>query len=319
VNWDTLLKYVNHECDLAEKREVEYWLDEQKEHQYLLDHLQKRRDQLQQPLKQTDIHDQWVRLLDRIFETPKIGPSSFLNGYWFIGIAASLLMVSFFGWLYITNKPNPVVQTITLRTPGDRRGHITLPDGSEIYMAPDSKITYNTAFGKDRRELNLTGEAFFNVKHNAHSPFIVHALGNLSVTVLGTSFNVFSRKDNNTEVKVATGLVGVTANHQTCFLKAGQQLGYQQDKTLNVNLVDNKEVTALKNEALYFKNDNAHEIAQKLQRWYNVNFEVSSKADRHPRFSGEMKDAGLDNVLKALGYAIGLKYKYKNRHTILLY
>ncbi len=321
MNWDILLKYINNESSLAENREVEDWLDEQNEHRHLLNYLQKRKEQLTQPLKQSDIHDQWVILLDRIFEQQKAGSSPRrLNYYWFAGVAASLLIVSFLGWFYVaSNKKQNSYQLVTLHTPASMRGHVTLPDGSVAYMAPDSKITYYTNFGQKNRELSLTGEAFFDVKHDTHRGFIIHTVDHSTVNVLGTSFNVFSRQNHHTEVKVATGLVGVTANNHTWFIKAGLQGEYQPGKELILKKVENKDAMALQNETLYFKKNNVEEIAEKLHRWYNIKFEVSASARKHPRFSGELKDTSLKNLLDALSYATGIKYHYINTNTILLH
>jgi transmembrane sensor len=320
VNWEILLKHINNESSAAENAEMENWLDEQAEHKHLLQYLQKRKEQLQQPLKQNDVHEQWVLLLDRIFEQhPVAGKPKPHQGYWLMGIAASLLVVSLLGWFY-HSQSNLDRQSVSLQTPGTKRGTVTLPDGSLVYMAPDSKLTYASDFGVKKRELHLTGEAFFNVKHNANSPFIIHAENHLSVTVLGTSFNVYSRSNQNTEVKVATGLVGVTNGKRTSFLKAGEQLSYViNSRQLLFKTVERNDAAALQNQTLFFKNNNAGEIAEKLHRWYNVNVQVSAAASKHPRFSGEMQDTGLENLLKGLGYATGLHYRYTNPHTIILY
>jgi len=303
---------------MAENREVEQWLDEQNENKYLLDYLQKRKQQLGQPLKQTDIHDQWVLLLDRIFEQQNVAKPNRSSKNWFLGIAASLFLAAS-TWFYLAVVKEVPVQVITLNTPLNSRGHVKLPDGTEVYMAPNSKLTYTNKFDQDKRELNLTGEAFFDVKHKEHNAFIVHTADRVSVTVLGTSFNIYTRKNNGTEIKVATGLVGVIANNHTYFLKAGEQANYQTNKSMLVKAVDGKDAAALQNQTLYFKDDNATAIAQKLHRWYNLDFEVSAKADKHPHFSGEMKDTGVNNLLNALSYATGLKYKYTNNRTILFY
>ncbi|EHQ28984.1 FecR family protein [Mucilaginibacter paludis] len=322
MNWEILLKYINKEESDAEDRQVEEWLNEQKENSHVLEYLQKRKQQLQQPLKQSDIHQQWVILLDRIFESkPEEEQSRPFKLYSLIGIAASILLVSVLGWFYLQQgKSSADKQIFTLQTPANSRGRLTLPDGTLVYMGPASKITYDGAFGSDKRVLHLSGEAFFDVKHIAKKPFVIYTENQLAVTVLGTSFNVYSHKNHNIEVKVATGLVGITANHQTKFLRAGEQLNYQAGNGRMVTAaVDYKDAAALQNETLFFKNDGAVGIAAKLSRWYNIDVEVLPSAARHPRFSGEMKDTGINNLMKGLCYATGLQYRYKDPHTILLF
>lgn len=318
MNWDLLLRYINNESDIVETQRVEAWLAQHAEYRQLLNYLQKRKEQLEQPLKQSDVHEQWLLLLDRIFGQQQPDQHS-SNGYWFMGIAAASLLLVTMGW-FLRQEKNGALRTLTIHTPANRRGRLTLPDSSEVYLAPNSTIIYNTAFGSKKRELQLKGEAFFSVKHNTQQPFIISAENNIKVTVLGTSFNVYSRNHHNTEVKVATGLVGVTRATQTRFLKAGQQLSYQiANGQVLISTVNHNEAVALQKETLFFKNNNADGIAEKLRRWYNINIEVLPTAYKHPRFSGEMKDAGISNLMKGLSYATGLKYRYTTPNTIQLF
>lgn len=321
MNWDLLLNYVNGQCTASEEEQVKAWADEQTEHRYLLTYLERRAASLNQPLKQNDIDEQWLRLLDRIFETPRSNNSGFLRSFWLTGIAASLLVFTMLGWFYYkksvyTNTTQPQM----VQTSATTRGKVLLPDGSTVFMAPNSKITFSNAFNGNKREVHLTGEAFFDVKHMTGKPFIIHTDNKLSVTVLGTSFNVYARPHLNTEVKVATGLVGVTTGSKVNYLKAGQELVYNTNsRQAAIKTVLAKEAAALQHETLVFDKSDAGAIAETLHRWYNINVEAQQSAYKRPLFSGEMKDTGIADVLKGLTYATGLKYRYTNSNTILLF
>lgn len=319
MNWDILITYINHKATEEQTEQVRQWLLRQPENQFLLDYLERRSAQLNAPVKPADIDDQWLRLLDRIFAQPdkKVKP---INRYRTLSIAASLLLVSAIGWLYFGRSKAPHPQLVTLQTPANRQGRVMLPDSTEVFLAPNSKLQYDNAFGIAKRNIRLAGEAFFEVKHDAKKPFIVTGQHNLKVTVLGTSFNVYSRPNAGAEVKVATGLVGVTAGNHTQLLKAGEQLVCKlPSQQMQVSAVNIKDAASLQSHILFFKDNNAGEIATKLQRWYNISIEVLPSAYRHPRFSGEMRDAGISNLLKGLNYATGLNYRYKNPNTILLF
>ncbi|MEN0052161.1 MAG: FecR domain-containing protein [Mucilaginibacter sp.] len=322
MNWETLLNYVNGESHADEAKEVLDWAGEQTEHRYLLTYLQRRKQQLNYPLKQSDIDEQWLHLLNRIFELPASeNKRGFQKYYRLTGIAASLLLFCFLGWLFVKNPENGINSTTqTLQSAQNAGGRLTLPDGTQVFMTPNSKITYTNSFNAEKRELTLTGEAFFDVKHDAHKPFIIRTNNHLAVTVLGTSFNVYSRPKANIEVKVATGLVGITANNKSHFLKAGQQLIYKLNSgQITIKQVNTQDASSLQNQTLVFNDNNADEIAEKLQRWYNINVEVNPSARKRARFSGEMKDTGIDNLLQGLSYATGLKYRYKNPHTVIIF
>jgi ferric-dicitrate binding protein FerR (iron transport regulator) len=322
VNWEILLNYVNGDSHAEEAKEVIDWAEEQTEHQYLLTYLERRKRQLEHPLKQSDIDDQWLHLLNRIFElSTSENKRGFQKYYRLTGIAASLLLFCFLGWLYVKDPKNGANHTTqTLQSAQNTGGRLTLPDGTQVFMTPNSKITFTNSFNAEKRELTLTGEAFFDVKHDARKPFIIRTSNHLAVTVLGTSFNVYSRPKANIEVKVATGLVGVTANNKSHYLKAGQQLIYQlSNGQITIKQVNAQDASSLQNQTLVFNDNNANEIAEKLQRWYNINIEVKPSARKRARFSGEMKDTGIDNLLNGLSYATGLHYRYKNPHTVIIF
>ncbi|MGF7042501.1 FecR family protein [Mucilaginibacter lappiensis] len=322
MNWETILNYVNGESRPEEIQEVTDWADEQTEHRYLLTYLERKKRQLEQPLKPGDIDEQWLHLLNRIFGSSESNnKKDFKTSRWLTGIAASLLLLCSLGWLYVHNTRSQIENTTqTLQSAQNLGGRLTLPDGTKVFMAPNSKISYNNSFGSAKREIQLTGEAFFDVKHDSHKPFIIRTDNHLAVTVLGTSFNIYARPNTNTEVKVATGLVGITENNHTHFVKAGQQLIYQlSTHKITIKEVNAQDASSLQNQTLFFKEDNADEIAEKLQRWYNIKIEVQPSARKRARFSGEMKDTGIDHLLHGLSYATGLHYHYKNPHTVIIF
>ena len=319
INWELLINYVNGDCTGDEMEMVQRWRAEQTENHYLLTYLERKHAQLQQPLKQSDIEEQWLRLLARMFPTDQpVAKNPFFRSYGFIGLAASLMLFSAFGWFYFKQgKANNELQVV--QTPVNSQKMVTLPDGTQVFMAPDSKIAFNN-FSGSKREVTLSGEAFFKVHHNADQPFVIHAADHLSVTVLGTSFNVYSRDHLAAEIKVATGLVGVNADHHVNYLKAGQQLVYDPNthhtETKSVMI---KEASSLQNSTLVFNKSNAAEIAEKIQRWYGIQVKVLPTAKNAPRFSGEMKDTGIADLLEGLSFATGMHYRFENPKTLLLF
>ena len=323
MNWDILLKYINKETTPAEAQDVNDWLNEQAENKYLLDYLRRRGDQAKNALPTREVQTEWDNLLNKILDAEPLNNAKSIqrNRYRYMAIAATLLVVSAFGLFYLkSSKQTGKQQQFMVKTPINLRGKVTLPDGTLVYMAPNSSIKYNNAYGVNKRTIELSGEAFFDVKHLTKKPFIIEAQNGVKLTVLGTSFNFYSRKNEVSEIKVATGLVGITADKHTHFLKAGQQLNYAANNHhVDMQTVDQPDAASLQNETLYFKNNTAEEIAIKLQRWYNIKVETSPSAKKHPRFSGEMKDTGLDNLLKGLSYATGIKYRYQDSQTILLF
>lgn len=322
VNWEILIRYLNKETTEAENAEVKTWLAERPENKTLLQYLEERSRKVNEPVKGDVVHNEWVKLLDRMYADPKpVKQTKIKRLYAWAGVAASLILVCCFTW-YTMQRENDVYENgYTLIKKSPSRKKVALPDGSVVYLAPDASLEVSNAYGQAKREVRLRGEAFFDVKHDLKKSFIVRTANNLQVNVLGTSFNVYSAKGISEQIKVATGLVGFVEGKQTHFLKAGEQLNYNVSaktaKKIPVNIDD---AQSLLNGTLYFNNSNASQIALKLAQYYHIKIEVEPSANKkYNLFSGEMKDNGLDKLLEGLNYATGLHYKYKNQQTIIFY
>lgn len=320
MNWELLLRYINDEGTAEERAALDAWLNQKPENKIILRQLQLKQKQLAQPVKTDVIHSEWLKVLDRVLETPKPQAEAKIKTMFrLFGIAAALMVVFCITWYTFRGADNSKDQPVIVKTTTERR-QIQLPDGSLVYLAPNSRLVVNGRFGKQKREISLNGEAFFDVKHDAKKSFIVNMANNLKVNVLGTSFNVYSRVGTNPEVKVATGLVGVVHGKTTTFLKAGDKLNYLlPNKQAIRSRVDIHDASSLQNGTLYFNNSNAAEIARKITRYYNIKVDVAASAHKHHRFSGEMKDYGVTKLLDGLRFATGIKYKINNQNSILLY
>lgn len=147
----------------------------------------------------------------------KLKPShiSNFNMYKIIAVAALLIIVSglYFYQSQITQlfQSSPRLETFSTN---NVRKQLQLADGTRVWLSPNSKLDYPNYFSGDERQVNLDGEAFFEVTHDAKHPFIIKS-GRLSTTVLGTSFNVMAYTQQHTiNVTLVTGKVAVALQGQ---------------------------------------------------------------------------------------------------------
>ena len=92
---------------------------------------------------------------------------------------------------------------------------VRLPDGSRVMMRPGTQLSIAKGFGKDNRDLELDGEAFFDVLHNAGHPLVLHTR-NLEITVLGTLFHVDAfRKNAGEQVDLLEGKLRVKKSYHS--------------------------------------------------------------------------------------------------------
>jgi transmembrane sensor len=114
--------------------------------------------------------------------------------------------------LYINDKGILSRKTVVATTDNQKNLQVTLPDGSNIFLNRNTRLSYRENFGRHGRNVTLSGEAFFDISRDENNPFIVDA-GKASVKVLGTSFNIItSNEDSAVEVFVKTGQVMVSGN-----------------------------------------------------------------------------------------------------------
>lgn len=207
----------------------------------------------------------------------------------------------------------------TLTTPRGGQYEVVLPDGTRVWLNAASSLKFPTAFtGKDRN-VELSGEAYFEVAKNKNKPFKVVA-NQTTVTVLGTHFNIMSYTD---EPKVAAtlleGSVSFSKGSSNVLLKPGQQASAAANSTgIKLFNVDVDEVVAWKQGDFVFQGENIQEIMRKVSRWYDV--EVVYQGDLSGQdFSGEIsKFNSLSKVLSMLEKTGTVHFKVEGRRVIVM-
>ncbi|WP_291912980.1 FecR domain-containing protein [Chitinophaga sp. CB10] len=157
----------------------------------------------------------------------------------------------------------------TISTSRGRQFILSLPDGTTVTLNASSEIRFPVVFPKDKREVQVSGEAYFDIAKNADAPFIVTA-GDVKVQVLGTAFNLKAYSDEpNIATTLISGAVRVTSPQKTIILEPGQQSITTADDDLQVRHVDIGEAVAWKEGRFEFYG-NIKDIMTQLQRWYDI-------------------------------------------------
>lgn len=170
----------------------------------------------------------------------------------------------------------------TLSTPRGGQYQLVLPDGSKVWLNAASSIKYPTAFSGKERKVEITGEAYFEVAHDANKPFIV-GRGDVSVQVLGTHFNVNTYEDEDAvRVTLLEGSVRVSANSNSLTILPGSQAVLDAGKaTWKETHPDLDEVLAWKEGLFEFKDAPIEDIMRQVARWYDVTVKYEGKPSYH--------------------------------------
>lgn len=193
------------------------------------------------------------------------------------------------------------IQYNTLENPrGSKVINMVLADGSKVWLNAGSSLNYPVAFVGSERKVSVSGEAYFEVAHDASKPFVVHN-GSLDVRVLGTHFNVnaFTEDDNNIKVTLLEGSVKISNGSSNCLLEPGQQALVSKEMKI-LNDVDLNKVMAWKNGYFQFDKASLQSVLKQVSRWYDI--EVIYEGKNQPReFVGEIeRDLSLSEVFKIL-------------------
>ena len=183
-----------------------------------------------------------------------------------------------------------------------QKANITLPDGSKVWLNSQSKLTYSANFNLKKRELELNGEAYFEVAHNPEKPFIVHS-NDISVEALGTAFGVKAyNEDNLISSILMRGKVRVTTPAGESILMPNDRIMY--DKTSHKKVLSTvtnaTDFTGWIHNELRFENESLGEISKTLQRVYNVEIIYASEKLRNQRYTGTLNNNSLESVLNII-------------------
>ena len=196
--------------------------------------------------KEIDVDKAWNKLYSRlnenglIRETPVIRKSFIGTTYFRVAAITLLLLGIGSGILFISDKGLISGKTTVATTDNQKNLQVTLPDGSNIFLNRNTKLSYRKDFSRHGRTVTLSGEAFFEIARDENNPFTVDA-GKAIVKVLGTSFNVItSNSDSAVEVFVKSGQVEVTDNEEGSNLILdpgfiGRVYSERSEKSVNID------------------------------------------------------------------------------------
>lgn len=203
--------------------------------------------------------------------------------------AAAIILLSIGAWwLWENNNATPsgshanaiVATAVKKMTQRAEQKYLLLPDSTQVWLNVASTLEFSETFENHKREVYLTGEAFFDVKHAADRPFIIHT-GAVATTVLGTAFNIKAYPGQpDVVVSVKRGKVMVSRNEESlATLTKGQQVVVP---TAGKNtLIENKKETAVADWTagqLSFTSRPLFDILHDLERNYNVTIELKDSS-----------------------------------------
>ncbi|WP_421918541.1 FecR family protein [Marinifilum sp.] len=206
-----------------------------------------------------------------------------------------------------------------LRVPRNAEYCIQLADGSVVWVNSESTLEFDTRFDGNKRIVDLSGEAYFEVKKNPDQPFIVRT-ENADVRVLGTKFNV--RAYNDEAYTVATlneGRVRVQTDEISQDLWPDEQLVFENATgKITKKVVDADIYSAWVNGKFVFKDQRLEDILHTISRWYDIQVFFENQELQEERFSLSLnRDADISDLLEHIEMTESVQFDIKGKALIV--
>jgi transmembrane sensor len=322
------------------------------EYMYLEDFLSEEKvlpTEIQQQLEKT-----WSAIekknSDKFFEISSVLPDTKILSFSKILKIASVIILFAAGAAYLFTQvskktlqaPTEISTILNKQTSDTGRSFLLLPDGTKVWLNHSSRIDYNKNFGSSKREITLTGEAFFDVAKNEKIPLIIHAQ-NIDIKVKGTAFNVSAYYKNRfVETSLLRGLVEVVDKNKpdkAILLRPNEKLviprepGIEfQNNNSKFDSVSNSskrpyaieslnrepstlllpETAWIENKLIFYK-ASFDAVASKMESWYGVEINNENVELRSQKFSGVFDTETLQQALSALKLSYPFHFSIHNK------
>ena len=350
-------RHLSGEANQEEIKELQHLLEQDPRKQYAYDILHSYFEPPSDPELPLPVDDAGLdENLQKIISFPASRPPMLVRVKWRTTAAVAACLLIGWGIYHWSSGAAPSLPAGTFRreevvAKAGARTKLALPDGTLVWLNSNSKLNYSRDYSVKDRDVTLEGEAYFEVAMDARLPFVVHA-SSLDITVLGTSFAVKSYpQDETIEATLLKGAIEVSRKGNPgatrIVLKPNEKLVYRKyvathnpagpppvpaytapapppDAALTVNPIrqdipdSDKVETAWLYNRLVFDGDHFQQLADKMERWFNVRIRIRDSRLNDYRFSGIFEKETLDEALKELQLTRGFTYK-TNGNEIDLY
>jgi ferric-dicitrate binding protein FerR (iron transport regulator) len=265
--------------------------------------------------KEIDVDKAWDNLYTRLNESGSFMGKSMTRTLSMRRIAMRIAAVALLllsigsGVTYLLTGDRFSKEIVVATGSEDKNQSVTLPDGSNVLLNRDTRLSYRSGFGKHGRDVALSGEAFFEITPNAEKPFIIHA-GQANVKVIGTCFNVITRNINSAvEVFVKTGSVMLFDNSgvQNLILEPGY-VGTMDTKISGKTLNSNPNYLSWKTGLLVYDGQTLDVVFRDLKKVYNMEIIADDPDILNETWKVEIDNQSQNTIIRLICTSFNLGY-----------
>lgn len=269
-----LVSYWKGEATEAEKLQVEQWLAASSENQQLFDQWKQawQHAGAMADFEAIDVEANWKEVKRKITTEEKPGRQiGFFPNVWRYAAAIVLIAtVSFLAWQWMTT---PEMLSVTASS---EPMNVSLPDGTQVWLNKGATLDYPEQFAADNRQVELTGEAFFEVVHMPEKPFSVMA-DSTETRVLGTSFNLNEKAGDELELVLITGKVQFSKGQQNEVLVPGERVTVDEAGLVTKSFNEQQNFMSWKTGRLIFDSTAIRDVVRDVEQLYGISLEIENE------------------------------------------
>ncbi|MEM6361435.1 MAG: FecR domain-containing protein [Bacteroidota bacterium] len=307
ISPDLLKKYLNNQCTPEERKQVEAHLASEKNASSDLS------DELAQKMKANF----WKNISPAIREKPMRVVPLYKRAMRYAAAAILLFTIGFFAYDYLSHdSPNPsgglsyFEDFQSVKTKRAEKRTVTLSDGSTIRMNYETEIKVPEQFEGNERVVYLTGHAHFDVAKDTERPFIIYTQDS-KTQVLGTSFDINTKRKGETEIIVTSGKVAFSEKdfaENGVTLTVNDRAMLKGDNTITTSKVEALKLTAWKENQLVFDDLTLENIIQIVEPWYDVVISVDDPELLTTDYNLDMDNPSLEQLMDELSFLGNFQY-----------
>ena len=298
-NWELMAKYLAGECTGAEAAEFKAWLAASAENQAAFEAQKLLWEEAAKDNQELDIEaglKKLHRAIDLSEQTKRSMP-------WLrYAAAVAILITSVLLW-FLPGKRDASVINET-----GKPLSVSLPDGSQVWLNQKAELTYPKVMDGELREVQLTGEAYFDIARRTEQPFLVQS-GGATIRVLGTEFNVNTKEPGQVQVDVLEGIVALyaaTQEEKQVTLEAFEVGRLELNSgSLSKASLQNQNSIAWKTGVLRFERDSLDTVIEYLEDYYDIRFSLATSLEGCT-ISTVIDNLSLEQCLEVLELTLGI-------------
>ena len=322
-------KFLSGNMSSEEQKEFEMWLNSSRENLETFQKNKKVWEQSKHQMSQEHIAADKANMFRQLYSQQTISLSRSRRKILVYKLAAVLAIPLTFAlsWYFLdTGEVEQPLLAETICEITAPKGHVAkciLPDGSEVWVNTGSSLTYDaSSFNTNVREVELIGEAYFEVAKNKEKPFtVITEMADIRVT--GTAFNVKAYSGNETfETVLAEGGIDMelnnASNKKVSLLPGDRAVYAAESDDISIDKVEPEYFTSWRTGELLFKDATLNDLVVELERIYDIKFHIVDKKLGEFRFRGMFSyNNNLIEALEKIKRTAQIDYRIENKEVWL--